>query len=80
MEKDDEFTNSTSHLDFGARIYDSRIGRWMSIDAELKKAPSRSSYRAFFCTPLKYTDPDGDFELEASVLENENYAFMVSFF
>ena len=47
---------------FGARYYDSRIGRWGSPDKIEFKALGWTPYRAFFDNPLMYTDPDGRFE------------------
>jgi hypothetical protein len=36
MGNDNEVTeNSGDYLDFGARIYDSRLGRWLALDAEI---------------------------------------------
>ena len=60
-EKDDEVTGVTgSHLDFGARIYDSRIGRWLAVDPKFYKYPSLSSYCSFENSPLAIVDPGGD--------------------
>ncbi len=44
-EKDDEWTGVTgSHLNFGARIYDSRIGRWLSVDPRAHEYPWQTTY------------------------------------
>jgi RHS repeat-associated protein len=61
MEKDDEMHNSTgSSYDFGARLYDARIGRWLSMDDATTKYPSHSPYNFALCNPLFYVDPDGN--------------------
>jgi len=59
MEKDDEIKGIGNSLDFGARIYDSRLGRWMSVDPLAAKYPSWSPYSAFRNNPILYVDPDG---------------------
>jgi RHS repeat-associated protein len=63
MEKDDEFTNSTSHYDFGARIYDSRVGRFLSVDPKYNYGIniSVSSYQFANNTPIIGIDKDGEF-------------------
>jgi RHS repeat-associated protein len=60
MEKDDEFTNTTSHYDFGARIYDSRLGRWLAVDPLAAKYPNQSPYTFTLNSPVIFKDPDGN--------------------
>lgn len=43
-EKDDELKGEGNSYDFGARIYDSRIGRWFALDKSFKKYPDLSPY------------------------------------
>jgi RHS repeat-associated protein len=66
MEKDNEINVNGGSYDFGARIYDSRLGRWLSVDPKAADAPGWSPYRAFFCNPIRYTDPDGQWEWDAT--------------
>ena len=45
QEKDDEIKGSTgSSYDFGDRMYDSRLGRWLSLDPLMKKYAALSPY------------------------------------
>lgn len=61
MEKDDEYHGSEgTSYDFGARQYDSRIGRWLSRDALEFKYPSISAYSFSVNSPLYFKDFDGN--------------------
>ncbi len=60
--KDDEIKGNGSHLSFGEYGYDTRIVRRWNIDPKVAKAPDWSSYRTFFCNPIRYSDPDGQWE------------------
>ena len=57
-----ENDNSTAEgsYDFGARIYDSRIGRWLSVDRLSKKYPMETPYLFVSGNPNIYKDPDGN--------------------
>ncbi len=44
MENDDEVYGNNNALNFGARIYDPRLGRWMSIDYLTKAYAPISPY------------------------------------
>ncbi len=60
MEKDDEVKGNGNHLDFGARCYDSRLGRWLSLDAYAIEYPSLSDYVFVANSPIIFIDPDGN--------------------
>lgn len=46
--------------DFGARMYDARLGRWLSIDAMAGKYPSLNPYNFVGNSPIKFIDFDGN--------------------
>jgi RHS repeat-associated protein len=60
MEKDDEVKDNSNSYDFGARMYDPRLARWLSTDAFEIKYPSVSPYCAMLNTPIIAIDPDGN--------------------
>jgi RHS repeat-associated protein len=56
-----EVTGSTgTHLDFGARVYDSRIGRFLSVDNFAGKFPFQSPFLFASNTPIMAIDNNGD--------------------
>ena len=59
MEVDNEVKGDNNSLDFGARIYDPRIGRFLSIDPAFNEYPSISPYTGLGNNPLVFIDPDG---------------------
>ncbi len=60
MEKDNEATGvDGACLDFGARIYDSRTGRWLSLDPLMMMYPNISPYVFTGCNPVLFVDFDG---------------------
>src|SRR5690606_9289804 len=60
MEKDEEIKGGSNSYDFGARIYDPRLGRWLSLDPMMDKYPSWSPYNFAANNPIKYYDVDGE--------------------
>jgi RHS repeat-associated protein len=58
-EKDDEIKGSGNSYDFGARIYDPRLGRWLATDPLQIKYPSLSPYHFGYNSPIITIDPDG---------------------
>jgi RHS repeat-associated protein len=71
MERDDEVKGEGNSYDFGARMYDSRIGRWLSIDAQSHTQPSWSPYKGFYSNPLIFNDPDGNTEYLTIFYDNK---------
>lgn len=58
-ENDNEVKGTGNSVDFGARIYDPRLGRWMSVDPLQKKYPNLSPYEFCAGNPILFIDPDG---------------------
>jgi len=58
-EKINEAYGEGNAYDFGARIYDPRIGRWMSVDPKISEFPEWSSYNYCLNSPIQLMDPDG---------------------
>lgn len=50
-----------NQLDFGARIYDSRLGRWLSLDPLQAKYSDLSPYNGIGNNPIWFVDPDGKY-------------------
>jgi RHS repeat-associated protein len=58
-EKDNEVMGTGNSLDFGARVYDSRLGRWLSLDPLQAQYPNFSPYAYCANSPLILVDLDG---------------------
>jgi RHS repeat-associated protein len=59
MERDDEVKGAGNSLDFGARIYDSRLGRWLSVDPLSAAYASIAPFVFVANTPIIAIDSDG---------------------
>lgn len=59
-EKDDELKGNGNSYDFGARIYDPRIGRFLSIDPRSSDFVHLSPYVSSTDNPIYYIDQDGE--------------------
>jgi RHS repeat-associated protein len=59
QENDNEVKGEGNSLDFGDRIYDSRLGRWLSLDPLQRKYPWESHYSFVSNNPILYIDADG---------------------
>lgn len=53
------FGGTGTSYDFGARIYDARLGRWWSVDPLFQKYPMTSAYVAMGNNPIQIIDIDG---------------------
>jgi RHS repeat-associated protein len=59
-EKDDEVKGAGNSLDFGDRIYDPRLGRWLSVDGRFKDYVPFSPYNFALNNPIYFKDADGN--------------------
>jgi RHS repeat-associated protein len=73
-ENDDEVKGSDNSYDFGARIYDSRIGRWLSLDPLQSKYPALSPYHSFANSPILVVDKDGKENIVYLAISPDAYA------
>ena len=66
--KENELYGEGNGYDFGARMYDSRLGRWLSVDPLFSKFPHMSTYQFCNNNPIFFVDPDG-----RKVVPQENF-------
>ncbi|SHN16273.1 RHS repeat domain-containing protein [Chitinophaga sp. CF418] len=59
-ENDNEIKGEGNSLDFGARVYDPRIGRFLSLDPKSKEYPDWSPYVYAFDNPIRLVDDNGE--------------------
>jgi RHS repeat-associated protein len=64
-EKETEMYGNANGYDFGARILDPRVGRWLSMDPLKDTFPSESPYNAMGNNPVNMVDPDGRSAVES---------------
>lgn len=64
MERDDEVKGKGISYDFGARMYDPRVGRFLSLDRFARDFPSESSYIFSGNSPIIFKDLNGDFKIK----------------
>ena len=58
-ENDNEVDGEGGQIDFIGRIYDPRVGKWLSLDPLMKKYPGESNYAFTANNPVFYGDGDG---------------------
>ncbi len=69
MPKDDEINGEGNVYDFGARMYDARLGKWLSLDPLQAKYPGLSPYNFCANNPIIFVDDDGkDFRYTVKVV------------
>jgi RHS repeat-associated protein len=61
-EKSNEIYGDGNSYDFGDRIYDPRLCRWLAVDMAAKASPAETPYRFGHNNPLRFKDPDGNWE------------------
>ncbi len=59
VERDNEITVNEGDYDMNARIYDSRLGRWLSLDPLMARYPGISPYNFGANNPITQRDRDG---------------------
>jgi len=84
-EKDNEIYGVGNEMDFGARVYDARIGRWLSVDRNNQFV---SPYLNAANSPIVLADKDGnwvpginqDGQVVLTREEGDNYKSLMKFF
>ncbi len=60
MENDNELKGDGNSVDFGARMYDPRLGRFFALDPRIKDFPYWSPYLFAANNPIRFIDVNGE--------------------
>ncbi len=71
--KDNEDYGEGNAYDFGARIYDPRLGRWLGIDPEFKRFADATPYNYALNQVIIRIDPDGKYPIIVISTEVSGY-------
>jgi len=71
-ENDNEVKGEGDQIDFGSRIYDPRLSRWLSVDPLQKKYPNETPYLFTGGNPIYFIDPDGKDRIENNIYVDKN--------
>lgn len=71
VESDPEVKNNGNSSDFGARIYDPRIGRFLSRDPYACLLPTINPYNYAGNSPILFIDKSGEYRLPANMSEKD---------
>jgi RHS repeat-associated protein len=80
MEKDNETKGPGNSLDYGARMFDSRLGRFLSVDAAVAEMPWQAPYQLASNSPIYRLDPDGNWDVTVHAYKDRaksGYALLV---
>jgi RHS repeat-associated protein len=68
-ENDNEVKGEGNQQDYGMRIYDPRLGRFLSVDPLVNKYPSSTPYGFAGANPILLIDKDGKFPFPGIILD-----------
>lgn len=74
-DRQDEWSGAGNSYDFGARILDPRIGRWLSVDPLSGDFPNQSPFSFVYNNPLSFIDEDG--KSGEGVIDHKNKEIVV---
>lgn len=84
-ENDNEPKGEGNQIDFGNRIYDARIGRFLSVDRLASEMPGLSTYGFAANNPIQLVDVDGDrpglppYHIVKAIFKESPMAFLAIF-